>query len=103
MADNFARDFKNKDLGIGTLSPGSTPRRYEPEGGINKHNERIHRESAVADAKNLPFSFSKPGKPKRQKTVICKGCGTYYRLNVNSVGVVCGSCHKFCGVLDAED
>ena len=37
-------DLKNVDLGIGELSPGVTKRRWEPEGGINKHNERIHRE-----------------------------------------------------------
>lgn len=103
MSDDFTRDFMNKDLGIGPLSPGTTPRRYEPEGGVKKHNERIHKESRYADEhKNLPFTFSKPWKPKRQKVVKCSGCGSYYRLNINSVGVVCNSCHKYCSVVDVD-
>lgn len=97
-------DLNNQDLGIGELSPGSTPRRWEPEGGIGKLNERIHKESKYADDHmNLPFKFSKPVKPKRQKTVQCTNCDTYYRVNISTVGLVCKGCHKYCSVKDVEE
>lgn len=102
MVADFSREFKNTDLGIGELSPGSTPRRYEPKGGIGKHNARIHKESKQLDSKNLPFSFSKPFKVGRQKTAMCKGCGEYHRLGVNAVGVICNSCHQYCSVEDVN-
>ncbi len=86
---------------MGELSPGATKRRWEPEIGINKHNEKIHRESRHADEhKNLPFTFSKPRKAGRQKLVKCVECGTMYYIGINTVGVVCNECHKYCSVED---
>ncbi len=97
-------NIANQDLGIGTLSPGATPRRWEPEEGVKKLNERIHRESKWADDHmNLPLKFSKPVGFKRQKTVQCINCDAYYSVNVTTVGLVCNSCNKYCGVKDVEE
>jgi len=90
--------LKNQDLGIGELSPGSTKPRYEPEGGWNKHRERIHRESKQADAKNLPFTFSKPKRHRRHTTVKCKNCGHLTSAPVNTVGIICNECKKYSAV-----
>jgi len=104
MSNEFTRDFSKKDLGIGELSPGSTPRRYEPEGGVKKHNERIHRESKYVDEhKNLSFKFSKPKSPGRQKYVRCNGCSSISRTSINTVGIICDHCHNYCGVEDIEE
>ena len=44
----------------GELSPGSTKRRWIPEGGEQRLRDRIHKESKfVDDHKNLPFTFAK--------------------------------------------
>ncbi len=84
---------------IGVLSPGTTERRWEPEGGAKAHNEKIHRESRYADEhKNLPFTFSKPRKAGRQKLVKCMECDTKYYIGINTVGVICNECHKYCSV-----
>lgn len=92
-------DLKNVDLGIGELSPGVTKRRWEPEGGINKHNERIHRESKHVDAhRNLPFEFSKPPKSKRQMTVECVECGYITSASVNTVGMICNECKAYVNI-----
>lgn len=90
-------DFKIEgDIGIGELSPGATPRRWEPPGGIKKHNERIHRESRFADDhKNLPFTFSKPKKPGRRSIFECSECGYMFSSSVNNVGIICPECKKF--------
>jgi len=97
----FKRDLNRrmKNTSIGELSPGVTPRRYTPPGGEKQHRERIHRESKFADEhKNLPFSFSKPVKPKRHKFVECDSCGSIFYVPVNTVGVVCRECKKFSSV-----
>jgi hypothetical protein len=93
-------DFKiDGDLGIGELSPGTTERRWAPEGGIRKHNERIHRESKFVDSHgNLPFTFSKPKKPGRRKYVKCKGCGHISHVSVNTIGIICKECNAYRGV-----
>ena len=97
-------NIANQDLGIGELSPGATPRRWEPEEGTKKLNERIHRESKYTDDHmNLPFKFSKPVGSKRQKTVQCTKCDTYYRVNITTVGLVCNTCHKYSSVKDVEE
>jgi DNA-directed RNA polymerase subunit RPC12/RpoP len=84
------------DGDIGELSPGSTPRRWEPEGGVRKHNERIHRESNFADQyKNLPFSFSKPRKSGRKEYMACTNCGHIVHLSVNTVGIICNECKTY--------
>lgn len=81
------------------LDPGSTGRRWEPEGGIKKHNERIHRESRIVDShKNLPFKFSKPKKSKKHVLMKCKRCNHIVSLQKNSVGMICPKCKKYSNV-----
>lgn len=81
------------------LSPGSTGRRWIPDGGEKKHRQRIHRDSQFADKyKNLPFSFSKPRRNKRHKDVRCSGCLVVFNTPVNTVGIVCPECKKYCSV-----
>ena len=92
MGDEFKVDGN-----VGELSPGSTPRRWEPEIGINKHREKIHRESKYADNhKNLPFSFSKPKKVGRRTLFACSECGHVIYTGVNAVGMICPECKKIC-------
>lgn len=93
-------DFKIKeDLGIGSLSPGATKRRWEPVGGVNKHNERIHRESKYADEyKNLPFTFSKPKKSGRRQYMECSECGNVVYVSINTVGIICKECNAYVSV-----
>lgn len=81
------------------LNPGSTKPRYEPEGGWRKHRERIHRESKIVDDnKNLPFTFSKPTRSKRQVTAKCKNCGYIVFVPQNTVGLICPECKKYSAV-----
>ena len=81
---------------IGELAPGATPRRFEPAGGTRKHNERIHKESKIADDnKNLPFTFSKPKTAGRNSVFECTECGYKIAASVNNVGFVCPDCKKF--------
>lgn len=93
------------ELGVGELRPGATPRRWEPECGITKYNERIHRESKFADDnKNLPFSFRKPPKPiSRNALLVCDNCGAYVSGTKATVGVICRECHKFSTVSEVYD
>jgi hypothetical protein len=92
-------DLKNVDIGTGELSPGATKRRWEPEGGVRRHNEKIHRESRYANEhKNLPFKFSKPPKSKRQMTVECVECGYMTHVSVNTVGMICNECKAYVSV-----
>jgi len=80
---------------MGDLSPGSTPRRWEPEEGVRKHNERIHRESKFADDyMNLPFSFSKPSRSKRNGWFKCVECGRVLTASVNTIMYACPECKK---------
>ena len=85
------------DLGVGELRPGANPRRWEPEGGVNKLNERIHKESKFADShKNLPFSFRKPYKSVgRNSLVQCTNCGAVSLGSTATVGIICKKCNKF--------
>ena len=70
-------------------------RRWVPPGGIKKHNEKIHRESKIADDhKNLPFTFSKPTKDKRHEWFECVECGRVISAPVNTVMCVCPDCKK---------
>ena len=81
------------------LSPGSTGRRWTPEGGERKHREKIHRESKIADDhKNLPFSFSKPPKSGPNRTFKCLGCGALTSAPKNTVMIVCRECKNACKV-----
>lgn len=81
------------------LSPGSK-RRYDPEVGIKKHNERIHRESKIADSKNLPFTFSKPLKSPGKKFSIECACGNVLNINTNTVAIICSRCNKLLKIGD---
>ena len=84
---------------MAVLDPGVTKRRWEPEKGTRKLNERIHRESkSVDDHSNLPFTFSKPSKPKRHNAVECKDCGHMASVPVNTVGMICTECKKYVSV-----
>jgi len=81
------------------LNPGSMGRRWIPEGGIQKHNEKIHRESKIADDyKNLPFKFSKPIKSKKHVIAKCKNCGYEIHVPKNTVGIICPECKKYSDV-----
>lgn len=96
--------LKHEDLCVGELSPGITKRRWEPEGGIGKHNGRIHSESRFVDHhKNLPFTFSKPGHSKKTKTIRCSSCGYKTFVSVNTVGMICNSCGKYAAVEEVID
>lgn len=86
------------------LSPGTTDRRWVPPGGLRKHNEKIHSESRRADHyENLPFSFSKPNKPKGQSVYVkCDNCGHVMSVTTVTVGIICPACHKFSTVTREE-
>jgi len=101
--ETFVKDLSKalaKDTISTELSPG-TPRRYEPEQGVRKHNERIHAESRHADHyKNLPFTFSKPEKSKGKCLKFCANCNTDVIVNKNAVGIICRACNKFSKLLE---
>jgi len=100
---DIARHVKNTPLDQ-ELSPGSTPRRYEPTGGVNKHNARIHRESEVSDQKNLDFNFRKPPKPVgRSAYVQCDNCGYMTSATTATAGIICPECKKFSTVTGVTD
>jgi len=107
MNKQFTKDLKKAIAGdnIGELTPGATPRRYEPSGGTQRHNERIHRESKYADThKNLPFEFSKPPKlTSRSKYIKCDSCGYITSASINTVGMVCPECKKYSSVTEVID
>ena len=86
------------------LSPGSTPRRWIPEGGERKHRERIHRESKqVDDHGKLPFTFSKPPKAKRHAWFRCVECGKEVSASVNTIMYACPDCKKATKVERVEE
>lgn len=105
MNKQFAKDVtksvKNTSLDQ-TLPAGTATRRYEPECGVRKHNERIHRESKFADThKNLPYSFRKPPKPVgRNVRVQCNNCGNITSGTSATVGIICSECGKFSSVTE---
>ena len=79
------------------LTPG-TPRRYEPEVGVAKHNARIHKETSFVDKhKKLEFSFTKPTFSGIKKTVVklCSNCNAEVFVHTNAVGVICRACGKY--------
>lgn len=105
MNKQFQKDIAKhvKDTSLGELSPGSTPRRYEPKGGLAKHNARIHRESKQIDGKGLDFEFSKPWKPKGPSAVLaCDNCGYVLSGTVVTVGVICPECKQFSSVSEVK-
>ncbi len=97
----MGKDFNiDGDVGIGELSPGSTGRRWEPEEGVKKLNERIHKDSKFADDyKNHPFKFSKPAKSAvKNKVLRCDSCGHIIRGSRNTVSMICPSCKIYSSV-----
>lgn len=83
------------------LSPGVTPRRFEPKEGLSKHNARIHRESKIADGKNLEFTFRKPQKPVGRGThVSCDNCGNITLGTTATTGIICRECKSFSTVTE---
>jgi hypothetical protein len=70
-------------------------RRWLPDIGERKHNEKIHRESKIADDyKNLPFKFSKPKKDKRYTRFECIECSGVLFAPINTIMCVCHNCKK---------
>ena len=99
---DVARALKSEPMSA-ELSPGSVGRRYEPECGVRKHNERIHRESKFADNyKNLPFVFNKPRKDGRTSYVQCDNCGHVTAASINTVGKICSNCKRYSSVTHLE-
>ncbi len=88
------------------LPAGVTPRRYEPECGVSKHNTRIHKESAYADKyKNLPFTFSKPdfgGSTSKSTVKVCSNCETPVYVHTNAIGIICRSCGKYASLKEIQ-
>lgn len=103
----FIKDVKKglDKVSIRQELPPGTPRRYEPEGGVGKLNERIHRESRYVDHyKNMPFTFRKPPKPKgRSNYVACDNCGHVSCGTTVTVGVICRKCNQFSTVTKIDD
>ena len=107
MNNEFIKDISKgamKDSFKQLLEPGVTPRRYEPEGGVNKLRERIHRESKQVDShSNLPFSFRKPLKPMgRNAYVMCDKCSHVIYASSITVGMICRSCGEYSSVTEVE-
>lgn len=82
---------------------GSGTRRWIPEGGIQKHNERIRKESKHADQKNLPFTFSRPPRRTCHDYFECVGCGNIMSLPRNSIMVVCSGCKELRKVIKLDE
>jgi hypothetical protein len=79
-------------------------RRWIPEGGLQKHREKIHRESKFADDhKNLPFTFSKPTKPKKYEWFGCVECGRVLSAPKNTIMYACPDCKKATKVVRIDD
>jgi formylmethanofuran dehydrogenase subunit E len=99
---DLAKGIKNTPLR--QELPAGAGRRYEPEVGVGKHNERIHKESRYADThKNLPFSFRKPPKPAGKSSVIsCDNCGHITSGTTATVGMICTNCGKFSSVSEVK-
>ncbi|RKZ10822.1 hypothetical protein DRQ25_01565 [Candidatus Fermentibacteria bacterium] len=104
IARDAAKKVKNTKSDFGELTPGATGRRYEPEGGVTNHNERIHRESRHVDNHmNMPFTFSKPKREARAAYYKCPDCDYIHRGNVNTYGLICPECHKFVILEEVQD
>ena len=89
---------------MGELSPGATSRRWIPEGGERRHNEKIHRESKFADDhKNLPFELSRPPRRGKQEPYVCAVCGYFLYARKNTVMVACPDCKKATKVVKIDE
>jgi len=98
------KKYLNKNSVSTELNPGSTGRRYEPNGGTKAHVDRIHKESEISDRRGkLPFTFSKPKNAARRKVVACKNCGHVSSASINTVGVICFNCKIYSAVEEVND
>lgn len=105
MNKEFQKDIQRAVAkeNVGELTPGATPRRYEPAGGVKKLNERIHRESSQMDKHgNLPFTFSKPKKSAKSEVKVCNNCDAYVSVTKNTVGVICSNCKTYSSVREVS-
>jgi len=99
MAKEFTIDG---DIGVGELSPGSTPRRWEPEEGATKLGHRIHKESKQVDERGgLDFTFSKPKRASKRRWKRCSNCGNISYVSINTIGIICSNCHSYASVEEA--
>jgi len=90
------------ETGAGELIPGAAPRRWLPEQGLKKHNDRIHRENGSTTGADLPYTFSALPKPLsgRPNLVKCDNCGHLIGVSTATVGVICSNCKKFSTVTE---
>ena len=98
MNEQFKRDIARhvKQTPLNQELPPGSDRRYEPKGGINKHNARIHRESKISDSKNLDFTFRKPYKAKGRSTYVkCDSCGYITSATTVTAGIICPECKQW--------
>ncbi len=105
MNDQYIRDTKKliKNTPLNQELPPGSPRRYEPHGGVNKHNARIHRESKISDSKNLDFNFRKPQKSiGRSAYIQCDNCGYITSGTTVTAGIICPECKEFSTVTGVD-
>ena len=88
---------------MGRLAPGTVGRRYVPEGGLQRHRDRIHRESKQYDNMNLPFTFSKPMRSGKSIVVECTNCGHITSAPKNTIGIICNWCSKYSSVKEVRE
>jgi len=69
-------------------------RRWIPEGGIGKHNDKIRKESKIADSKNLPYTISRPPIRKSYTWFECEKCGHVFNAPKGTIMVICSECNK---------
>jgi hypothetical protein len=79
-------------------------RRWIPEGGLSKHNEKIHKESKFADDhKKLPFTLSKPKKNGKMVCFQCVECGRVITAGPSTIMCICPDCKKVTKVERVEE
>ena len=78
-------------------------RRWVPEGGLQRYRDKIHRESKIADQKGLPYTISKPDKPKKHDYFSCAECGRKFSAPKNTIMCVCPDCKKVTKVERVEE
>jgi len=69
-------------------------RRWIPEDGLRKHRDKIHRESKIADTKNLPYTITRPPVRKSFVWFECVECGRSFSAAKNTCMIVCPECKK---------
>jgi len=77
-------------------------RRWVPEGGLQKLRSKIHKESKIADDKNLPYTFSKPIR-KSYAWFECVECGKVLNAPKNTYMLACSCCKKLTKVRKLDE